>query len=104
MATGIGKHVRAARESKGFTQSRLARSLGVSQQVVCNWERGLSEPNTERIRQIAKALDVSVALLLGETEERKREEVRGVVLQMVGEMTEDEKKEFLRSILDRLVA
>lgn len=68
-ASALGHAIRAARESRGWTQADLARELGpdalgrmATVQTVSRWERGCQIPE-RRLRDILRALD-SVDLLL----------------------------------------
>lgn len=45
------------RKEKGFSQVELSKALGVKQQSVSQWERGIAEPRLATIAKIAKLLD-----------------------------------------------
>lgn len=59
----LGETVRLRREELGFDQAELAGKLGVSQQTVSRWERGLALPRPVRLREVAQALDLDAARL-----------------------------------------
>ena len=61
----IARHIKRARKAKGWNQSELARQLDVSRSTVLTWEKGGPGPKLDDLPQIAKALDVTVADLLG---------------------------------------
>jgi len=61
----IGKKIAKAREAAGMNQSELARALQVKPQAVQKWESGGS-PRNARLTEIAQALGVSVAYLVGD--------------------------------------
>lgn len=61
----IGKRIAQVREEKQLTQSGLAREMGVSQSAVSQIEAGERNPSYEMLREIAKALGVSVPHLVG---------------------------------------
>jgi ribosome-binding protein aMBF1 (putative translation factor) len=44
----------------------LARLLGIRHATILYWERGLHEPSVSDVRQLARALHTSVAVLVGE--------------------------------------
>ena len=61
----------AARRQANITQESLADALGVSRQAVSKWESDLSMPESEKLPQIARLLNVSIDALMGiKTEER----------------------------------
>ena len=70
-STTSGRHVQISgriaeiREQAGFTQSALARAVGTSQSAISQIEAGERNPSYEMLRQIADALGVSVAYLVG---------------------------------------
>jgi transcriptional regulator with XRE-family HTH domain len=52
----IPKRITELRTAKGFTQSALARLLGVSRGAVHNWEAGHRTPNLEQAAALVLAL------------------------------------------------
>ena len=44
----------AARVNAKITQRELAKILGISQNTVCNWEKGKSQPNASNLRKISE--------------------------------------------------
>ena len=72
----IGKRIAEIREQGKLTQSALARAIGISQSAISAIEAGDRNPSYEMLRQIAAALGVTPAYLLGaEVEELRPEEV-----------------------------
>lgn len=67
MLNNLGKRIRSARESAGFTQEFLAESVGVSRTAVARWEKGDIEPKLQNLICIAEFLNVSTDWLLGIT-------------------------------------
>ena len=61
----MGERIKKIRRQKGLSQTELANSIGASQQVITNYERGLREPSIEILLKIAGALDVSLERLIG---------------------------------------
>lgn len=47
--------IKAARVNAGLTQKEAAQKLGVSEDVVSNWERGLTVPRIDQIPAIEAA-------------------------------------------------
>ena len=61
----FGAFLRSKREQKNITQLMLANKLGYqSAQFVSNWERGVSRPPTNRIREIIKVLGIDRAEMI----------------------------------------
>jgi transcriptional regulator with XRE-family HTH domain len=59
----VGRKIRVRRLQAGLTLQRLARSVGVSQSLISQVERGLASPSITTLRRIAAALDVPIAAL-----------------------------------------
>lgn len=63
----MGNNIRTLREQQGLSQAALARKLGVCQQAVGKWERGISDPKWSLAPQLADALCCSIDALYGRT-------------------------------------
>jgi transcriptional regulator with XRE-family HTH domain len=59
-------HIKRIRKQKGLSQIELGNRIGVSQQVITNYERGIREPNIETLLKIAGALDVTVEAIIAD--------------------------------------
>ncbi|MGE3795928.1 MAG: helix-turn-helix domain-containing protein [Dehalococcoidia bacterium] len=64
----LTESIRERREARGWSVAMLATAAGVSPGTVQNAEAGLL-PNTSNLQSIARALNTSVGVLLGETDE-----------------------------------
>ena len=64
-AAGIGADLRALRKARGLTLAELALATGRSVGWLSQVERDLSEPSVDDLRDLAKALDVSISSLFG---------------------------------------
>jgi transcriptional regulator with XRE-family HTH domain len=60
----IGRRVRFARDSAGYTQDKLADSVNVSVQFISDFERGKVGASVETIISICNALHVSTDYVL----------------------------------------
>ncbi|QTX33244.1 helix-turn-helix transcriptional regulator [Aminithiophilus ramosus] len=72
-----GGEIKALRKSRGLSQQELADATGVSRSAVYLWESGTHPPVGKNLQALARALNVSTAYLMGETDEprpRNREE------------------------------
>jgi transcriptional regulator with XRE-family HTH domain len=60
----VGDRIKSARLRKGWSQSQLARSVGVKPQSVQQWEANEAAPNRKRIDVVAAVLDIRPEELL----------------------------------------
>jgi transcriptional regulator with XRE-family HTH domain len=58
--------IRLLREARGLSQQQLADKLGITQQAYSNLEKKPERATLERLREIAKILQVELITLLGE--------------------------------------
>lgn len=68
----LGEKLKSIREQRGWTQSQAAERLGISSQVVSNYERDYRSPDKETLTRIAKVYNCSVDWLLGVTDNPER--------------------------------
>ena len=61
----IAERIKLLREYNGFTQSELAKQLGITRSGVNAWEMGISVPSTQYIVELARLFKVSTDYLLG---------------------------------------
>lgn len=61
----MNERIRQLRTDKGVTQQELADALGITQQAVGRWERGLATPDSSTLPRIADYFGVTVDELLG---------------------------------------
>lgn len=62
----VAAHIKAARTKRGHTLEQLASDTGLDKGYLSRVERGHKSPSIATVLKISKALDVSVAQLLGE--------------------------------------
>ena len=55
----IADRIKALRESRGLTQSELARMLNVSRSSINAWEIGISAPSTSHLKELSDIFKVS---------------------------------------------
>ena len=60
----IGQAIKELRKRSGINQKDFAKLIGVSANALCSIETGKTEPSTSTLKKIAKALDISLPLLL----------------------------------------
>jgi transcriptional regulator with XRE-family HTH domain len=59
----IGARLRALRKKAGLRPVQFARSLGLTQPSIRNWETGKTSPSIDKLPQIAEVLDADLAEL-----------------------------------------
>ncbi|WP_287471604.1 helix-turn-helix transcriptional regulator [Exiguobacterium sp.] len=62
--SGIGDRIKEIRKSKGLTQKKLADELGVSAQVVSNWEREYSYPDNDDLLKLSNFSNCPIDYIL----------------------------------------
>lgn len=65
----FGARIRIMRKSLGLTQADLAKKIGVTKQVITNYELGLREPPFRNLIGLSRALNVTTDWLLGENQQ-----------------------------------
>lgn len=66
--SSVGSRIRDKRKELKLTQKELGDLVNASSQVISNWERGYTTPNSEDVKLLSKALNVSSSFLIGENE------------------------------------
>lgn len=67
---GLGKRISFYRQRAGLTKTALAREVGVDVSTVVKWENEERQPETPgMLLRLARALGVTVSLLLGDSRE-----------------------------------
>lgn len=64
-AMTLGERIKRARKARGLSLDKLGHKMGVSRQLVWQWERGESDPS-KHIGELCKVLEVPYAELYGE--------------------------------------
>lgn len=62
--SGFGARLAAARKRAGYSAAELSRLLGVNAHTVSAWEKGQSEPRSNRLLTLAGVLGVSAGWLI----------------------------------------
>jgi transcriptional regulator with XRE-family HTH domain len=63
-----GDRIKKLRKENGWKQRELGDRLGVSPQVISNWERGYSYPDHKDVAQLAQIFGTTADYLLGRVE------------------------------------
>ena len=62
--SNLSQNIRKYREQKSMSQEELAQKLYVTRQTISNYENGKTEPDLDRIEEMAVLFDVDVQELL----------------------------------------
>ena len=103
----LKEQLKALRELRKITQTRLSELIGVSPRVYNRWENGDATPHWESIVKIADVLDVSLDQLAGRTETDDQTVIHNHKLHELYKQVDqlsDEDQQALIVLLDSLVA
>lgn len=81
----VGRLIKETRKTKGMTQMELSERVGVSYQQIQKYEKGFDTISVDRLKQIAKALDVPITLFFPSDKDMVAETTAPY-----GKMTDDE--------------
>jgi len=62
--TGFGARLAESRKRAGYSAAELSRLLGINAHTVSAWEKGQSEPRSNRLLMVAGVLGVSAGWLI----------------------------------------
>lgn len=65
MTGNIGDRIKAARKSAHMGQAELGAAIGIGKSSISEWESGKRSPDIDKVHDIAKALGVTPAYLMG---------------------------------------
>lgn len=71
----VGELIKKYRLEKGIKQVELAKLCNIAASTIRQYELGLRNPKTERLKQIADALNVPFSYLLGIELELSKEQI-----------------------------
>lgn len=55
----FGDNLKKARKHKGMTQKELAKQLGISDNGISNWEKGVSRPDIDQVARLCSILGIN---------------------------------------------
>ena len=68
MINNIGDKIRFVRDKAGFTQTYLAKRLGISRSAVNSWEMSLSSPSLANILEMTQIFHVNADFLISSSD------------------------------------
>ena len=60
----LGENILKYRKKAGLSQEQLGEEVDVTRQTISNWELGETSPNSDQLKALSKALNVSIDELL----------------------------------------
>ena len=60
----LGDKILQLRKKNGLSQEQLGEKVDVTRQTISNWELGETTPNTEQLKKMSKAFNVSIDEIL----------------------------------------
>ena len=60
----LGENILKFRKKSGLSQEELGEKVDVTRQTISNWELGETSPNSDQLKALSKALNVSIDELL----------------------------------------
>lgn len=88
------------RKERNMNQIELGKALGVAQNTISNWEKGKREPDHESVLRMAELFDCSIDFLLGASVTRLQDEVKGVLIPVLGDVAAGIPIEAVTDIVD----
>ncbi len=99
----FGEHLRALRKARGLSQAQLGELASLNDKYLGEVERGEGNPSLEVLMRLAKALDVDLAVLVGDEVTRQtREQLCAEVVRRVGGLPDDELRTLVRILRLRI--
>lgn len=71
--------IKEAREARGWTQERLAQTVGTTQQTIQRWESGEVDPKSGKVMSISAALGITVSFIMGTDQPELSEDEKRLV-------------------------
>ncbi|MBA5715609.1 helix-turn-helix domain-containing protein [Bacillus subtilis] len=86
----LGQRLKEARLKAGYkSQTEAAKKLGITSQVLSNYEGGRRDPDTQTLKALAELYDVSADYLLG-TEKKKPSKLDESINEAIEELKKEE--------------
>ncbi|WP_122834070.1 helix-turn-helix domain-containing protein [Burkholderia pseudomallei] len=104
VARKLGKRIARERVARDFTQEQLAEMLGVEQETISRFERGLTLPPLPRLIQLADIFNVPIEVLLRGTTNRTADEAADIanMLTKLGDSDRDLIRRWVAEMCERL--
>ena len=99
----VGIRIKKYREGHGITQEHVAREMGITQSTYGRLEKSDKRLSVDRLIEVAKILDISIAILFGEKASNIIHENKGDNAQAhIGTFVQQD-KEYIDSLKDEIL-
>lgn len=85
-------------DKQGMAQKAFAEAVGTKEATVSDWRRGKSNSYNRHLVKIAQVLGVTTSDLLGEEKQSSPSTEMDRLLEVFGDLTEDEKQDVARYV------
>lgn len=93
MSNFFGTNLKFLREKFGYTQTELAKKIGVNQTTIARWEDDNRVPTIDNAVDVAKVLNIELPNLLGEDLRLEKEKDYKI-------MTDEEQEQWSKDMLE----
>ena len=97
--SSVGRRIKLCRKNKGYTQSKLADIIGVTNKFISQIECGSTEISLKRLDELADILEVEVYTFIVDSDPRRKEYMNSEVYHKICSLT-PEKKILAGEIID----
>ncbi len=98
----IGETIRKYRKEREMTQEQLAQLLGITASAVNKWEKGNACPDIALLAPIARALGISLDMLLAYHEKLTKDEVGDILEELKERMDKEPYREAFGWVQDKI--
>ncbi|MCH6259252.1 helix-turn-helix domain-containing protein [Puniceicoccaceae bacterium K14] len=105
--TLLGSRIALSREAAGLSQNELAERIGISRNLIAQWERSALTLKPEQLAALAEAFAITIDELLGYAKNRKANGPTGKALKIfeqVSKLPRRQQERVLATVEDMLIA
>ena len=93
----FGEHLRALRKARGLSQAQLGELANLNDKYLGEVERGEGNPSLDVLQRLARALDIDIAVLIGDDLTRTgRVQLRAELQRRADALSDDQLRTILR--------
>lgn len=99
----IGRNIKTARKSKGYSQIELGEKIGVSDKTISSWENNRNEPSIVDIQKLADALGTRKSVLIDGLDIVSEPEPYHTSVKVYGKIAAGQPIEAIEEVIDEIV-